>query len=142
MKNSGFYKKENNQILFSETLVCGPNYTLIDSDHEKYEYPVDGWIWAENLDDAIYKFNAQNNASTEPFLVEPENFYMDTSSSSEVEFNKLTTLIQISLSLNSINHSSLIKLKDKNGFTQEISVDRFLEIMVAYGFFCYNKRNL
>lgn len=50
-----FYKKEQEQIL-SALNVEGPGYTLIEEDSALYTYPVDGWIYAENLDAAIQYF--------------------------------------------------------------------------------------
>lgn len=50
-----FYRKEQEQIL-SALNVEGPGYTLIEEDSALYTYPVDGWIYAENLDAAIQYF--------------------------------------------------------------------------------------
>lgn len=46
-----FYKKDNDQILTSP-LVSGPDYVLIDQSSPL----VDGWIWADNIDQAIAQF--------------------------------------------------------------------------------------
>jgi hypothetical protein len=43
---SAFYKLDG-ETLLSGTLVSGPTYTLIASEHETYTYPVDGWYWFE-----------------------------------------------------------------------------------------------
>ena len=53
MNNSGFYKKEETQILYAPNNVDGPNYLLVIADKDEYDYPVDGWIYAESLDSAI-----------------------------------------------------------------------------------------
>lgn len=59
-----FYRKEQEQIL-SALNVEGPGYTLIEEDSALYTYPVDGWIYAENLDAAITYFaNAAKNTIT------------------------------------------------------------------------------
>lgn len=57
-----FYRKEQEQIL-SAAYVEGMGYTLIEEDSSSYTYPVDGWIYAENLDAAIQYF-ANANKST------------------------------------------------------------------------------
>lgn len=52
-----FYKKEDNQIL-SGAWVLGPyeQYHLTEEAKDNYQYPVDGWIWADNIDSAIAQF--------------------------------------------------------------------------------------
>lgn len=41
---SGFYKLDAGSLLYG-ALVCGPTYTLIASEQDAYEYPVEGWHW-------------------------------------------------------------------------------------------------
>lgn len=50
-----FYKKDQEQVL-SAAYVDGPGYTLIDENHDEYVFPIDGWIWANTVDDAITYF--------------------------------------------------------------------------------------
>ena len=44
---AGFYKDDEGSLLYG-TLVCGPTYTLIESEHDTYTYPVDGWYWFDS----------------------------------------------------------------------------------------------
>jgi len=50
-----FYKKENEQIISGE-FVNTPNFILSEETKNDQSYPVDGWIWAESLDQAISLF--------------------------------------------------------------------------------------
>ena len=84
METQGFYKKENNTIIFGQT-VTTPNCVLIVEDKDKYTYPLDGWIWAEDIDDAMSKFSIEGNQPPS-FYVEPEGFYLGTSIIDEIEF--------------------------------------------------------
>jgi len=53
MNNPGFYKKEETEILYAPNIVDGPNYMLVVSDKDTYEYPIDGWVYADSFDGAI-----------------------------------------------------------------------------------------
>jgi hypothetical protein len=88
----GFYKKDNNEILFSPDNINGPEYFLSAANKDDFVYPVDGWIWAENLDGAINLFAAQTEGYCAPFKVEPDGYYLASSRNDETEFNKLATL--------------------------------------------------
>lgn len=140
MNTPGFYKIENNQVIYEQKLVCGLGYVLLDAEKDSYTYPVDGWIWAESLDSAMAEF-LKAGLSTDGYTVQPENFTLDTSRDSETEFNKLITLVQLALNTNSLTNDTLVKIKDISGGVHEITVSRFLEIMVGYGFHCYQSRN-
>lgn len=50
-----FYKKEQQQILTAETVI-GNGFALIAEDAAQYTYPVEGWIYAADLDAAIAVF--------------------------------------------------------------------------------------
>lgn len=52
-----FFKKEDNQIL-SGNWVMGPyeQYHLTEDAKDNYQYPVDGWIYANDIDQAITQF--------------------------------------------------------------------------------------
>lgn len=51
-----FYKKQDTKLLSSE-FVDGSGYTLSETGKDEYSYPVDGWYWFANLDDAILAFS-------------------------------------------------------------------------------------
>lgn len=75
------------------------------------------------------------------FHVFPEDFYLSDFISDETEFNKLITLCKLGIEQNILTENSDIKIKDSDGNTHIISISRFFEIMVQYGFHCYNNRN-
>jgi len=47
MDMAGFYKDDEGSLLYG-TVVFGPTYILIESEHETYTYPVDGWYWFDS----------------------------------------------------------------------------------------------
>lgn len=55
MNTSGFYKKDNTSLLYAPNWVQSKDYTLIQSDKDKYNYPIDGWSW---FDDAATAYTA------------------------------------------------------------------------------------
>jgi hypothetical protein len=55
MDTSGFYKKDNDSLLYAQNWVQSKDYTLIRSDKDKYKYPIDGWSW---FDDAAAAYTA------------------------------------------------------------------------------------
>ena len=52
---AGFYKKQEDAILYAPNIVEGNGYVLAAQDKDQYEYPVDGWFWFESEDEAIQK---------------------------------------------------------------------------------------
>lgn len=50
---AGFYKKQEDIILYAPNIVEGDGYVLIAQDKDQYEYPIDGWSWFESEDIAI-----------------------------------------------------------------------------------------
>jgi hypothetical protein len=50
--SSGFYKNENNNMLYAPETVSGPYYFLNKDEFQNYTYPIDGW----------YYFNTENEA--------------------------------------------------------------------------------
>jgi hypothetical protein len=57
MNTSGFYKKDNDSLLFAPNWVQSKEYTLTRNDKDKYNYPVDGWTW---FDDAASAYKAND----------------------------------------------------------------------------------
>lgn len=47
-----FYKNENGSLLCGPNFVENANYSLHRERHEEYTYPVDGWYWFENDEEA------------------------------------------------------------------------------------------
>jgi len=141
MNNAGFYKKEETEILFAPNIVNGPNYMLVLSDKDSYEYPIDGWIYADSFDGAIAYFASAANGSIESFNVQPENYKLSANREDEAEFSKLITLLSLALQQNKMLPSTEITIWDHIKQPRTITVQRFLEIMVDYGLFCYQNRS-
>jgi|688.fasta_scaffold836066_2 hypothetical protein len=141
MNNSGFYKKDETQILFAPNIVEGANYVLVAEDKDTYDYPVDGWIWANSLDDAISYFANNSSNAIAPFDVQPENYKLAANKEDEAEFGKLIALLNLSLQQNRILPTTEITIWDYIKMPHSITVQRFLEIMVDYGFYCYQQRS-
>jgi hypothetical protein len=141
MNNPGFYKKEETEILYAPNIVDGPNYMLVVSDKDTYEYPIDGWVYADSFDGAIAYFASAANGSIDPFNVQPENYKLSANREDEAEFSKLITLLSLALQQNKMLPSTEITIWDHIKQPRTITVQRFLEIMVDYGLFCYQNRS-
>lgn len=48
-----FYKRQDNELLQSINGIEGPGYSLNTENHNEYSYPVHGWYWFDNLDQAM-----------------------------------------------------------------------------------------
>jgi hypothetical protein len=57
--NCGFYKNDNGQLLYGPNFVLNKDYELKKENKEDYTYPVDGWIWFDNEDEALVYFNIE-----------------------------------------------------------------------------------
>jgi len=55
--NSGFYKKDNDILLFGPNDISGLGYNLHPENHDQYEYPTDGWYWFDSLEEACLFFD-------------------------------------------------------------------------------------
>ena len=53
----GFYKKDGEEILYAPNYVEGQGFTLIIDNKDTYDYPIDGWIYADNSDIANTTLN-------------------------------------------------------------------------------------
>jgi hypothetical protein len=49
---AGFYKKDNEEILYASTTVESTGYVLIAQDKDQYSYPVGGWTWFDSEEEA------------------------------------------------------------------------------------------
>jgi hypothetical protein len=56
--SQGFYKKEADSVLYGQ-MIFGPTYMLFDTEHEKHQYPVDGWYWFESKELAYNFFDVE-----------------------------------------------------------------------------------
>jgi hypothetical protein len=49
---SGFYKIDNDQLLYGPNTVMGADIELLRYEHTSYNYPVAGWYWFDSESDA------------------------------------------------------------------------------------------
>ncbi len=123
--------------------VEGPEYTLVLDFKDTYTYPYDGWVYANSLDEAIAIFaSIAENEVIQNYAVPGENYYLAASRADETEFDKLITLLQLAISQGEITEDYIITIVDSNNNKHQMTVERFFEIMVGYGMFCYQLRNL
>lgn len=48
-----FYKRDGDELIFAPNFVLGPGFELRAETKDEHTYPVDGWVWADNLDAAM-----------------------------------------------------------------------------------------
>jgi hypothetical protein len=48
----GFYKNDDGFLVWSADKVINNNFELHLNQKDTYSYPVEGWIWAENEEEA------------------------------------------------------------------------------------------
>jgi hypothetical protein len=56
----GFYKKQNEELLYGPNIVEGSGYVLLAQEKDSYQYPVDGWSWFESEEAAIEWHNSNS----------------------------------------------------------------------------------
>ena len=56
----GFYKKQNDELIYAPNIIEGNGYVLLAQDKDAYEYPVDGWIWFESEEMAMENFDSSS----------------------------------------------------------------------------------
>jgi len=49
---SGFYKYENEILIYGPSQVTGPHYDLLRENCVDYTYPIDGWYWFDSEKEA------------------------------------------------------------------------------------------
>jgi hypothetical protein len=55
MDTSGFYKNEDNMILYGPNFVESGSYNLYKENKDMYTYPIGGWYWFDSIEEA-YNF--------------------------------------------------------------------------------------
>ena len=58
-----FYKRNGEELLVAPEFVSSPDFELTAADHANYTYPIDGWYWFENLDQALVGLRTSSNDS-------------------------------------------------------------------------------
>lgn len=54
--NSGFYKKDGDNVLFGPNFVLNATYELRRETKDTNNYPVDGWYWFDSIEEAYAAF--------------------------------------------------------------------------------------
>lgn len=54
---SGFYKYESEMLAYGPNFVLDKNFELRVESKDEHTYPVDGWYWFNNIEDACLFFN-------------------------------------------------------------------------------------
>jgi hypothetical protein len=64
MNTAGFYKFEEELLRFAPNAVYAPNFTLLVSLQETYNYPIEGWHYFATTEDAesFFAINGQSEA--------------------------------------------------------------------------------
>jgi len=57
MDTNGFYKNDNDTLLYAPNFVDNKDYKLEKNQKDTYQYPVYGWYWFESEDEARSFFN-------------------------------------------------------------------------------------
>lgn len=52
INTSGFYKNENESLLFGPNYVLNANYELRRETKDQHTYPTDGWYWFDSEEEA------------------------------------------------------------------------------------------
>jgi hypothetical protein len=60
LREAGFYKLDDGVLLYAPNFVTSMYYDLNILEKDNYEYPVDGWYYFENEQDAISYNNLSN----------------------------------------------------------------------------------
>lgn len=55
-----FYKRDGDELHIAPLFVASPTYELLADRHTEYDYPVDGWYWAEGDELAALEAEADN----------------------------------------------------------------------------------
>jgi hypothetical protein len=53
----GFYKLENENILYAPNAVLGPDFVLLAEEKDNYTYPFNHWYWFDSEEEAKQFFN-------------------------------------------------------------------------------------
>jgi hypothetical protein len=69
------------------------------------------------------------------FPVEPEGFSLKLADFDRSMFNQMLSLVREGLDLEQLTSETLVKIADTTGQLHEVTVQRFREIMLSYGFF-------
>ena len=78
------------------------------------------------------------NAVSQGFLVQPENFVLALADGDRSAFSQMLALVKEALDLNLIDNNTIQTIADINGVKHSVTTLRFRQIMVEYGFYYKN----
>lgn len=78
------------------------------------------------------------NAISQGFLVQPENFVLALADGDRSAFSQMLALVKEALDLNLIDNNTIQTIADINGVKHSVTTLRFRQIMVEYGFYYKN----
>ena len=84
------------------------------------------------------KQQAFQNAISQGFLVQPENFVLALADGDRSAFSQMLALVKEALDLNLIDNNTIQTIADINGVKHSVTTLRFRQIMVEYGFYYKN----
>lgn len=59
MNKMGFYKNEDGVLVYAPDCVLSPDFVLISEEKDLYSYPIGGWYWFDDEDNAYLFFNLE-----------------------------------------------------------------------------------
>lgn len=78
------------------------------------------------------------NAISQGFLVQPENFVLALADGDRSAFSQMLALVKEALDLNLIDNDTIQTIADIGGVKHSVTTLRFRQIMVEYGFYYKN----
>lgn len=78
------------------------------------------------------------NAVSQGFLVQPENFVLALADGDRSAFSQMLALVKEALDLNLIDNNTIQTIADIDGVKHSVTTLRFRQIMVEYGFYYKN----
>lgn len=51
-----FVKNDNGSLIVGDNFVYAPTFTLTKETKDEFTYPIDGWYWFDNIDEAYTFF--------------------------------------------------------------------------------------
>lgn len=116
--------------------IFAPSY---DPETQQIEFnPQTGQFDIVNIPESQAKQQNFQNAISQGFLVQPENFILALADNDRVALSQMLSLVKEALDLGLIDNDTPQVIADKDGQKHEISTLRFRQIMVQYGFYYKN----
>lgn len=125
---SGFYKLQDNQLIYAPNGIMHSDYDLIAEKHLEYQYPAHGWTWFYSEEDAKQFFNIQDNSNAETIVTNKEKLVIATITNGVLDLD----LSDGNFFLCNLN-SNILEIKiNKAPFTSNIGIN-FTLVFTADG---------